>query len=556
MPWTERTIYQIYPKSFYDSNGDGIGDIRGIIEKIPYIASLGIDMVWFNPFFVSPQHDNGYDISDYYNIDPNMGTMEDVEELIQKLNAHNIDVMFDMVLNHVSTEHPWFQKALAGEKKYHDYFYIQAPQQDGSLPTNWESKFGGPAWEPFGKTGLYYLHLYDKTQADLNWHNPNVREELFNIVNFWLNKGVRGLRFDVLNVIGKDKQLCDAPAGVVDKTLYTDTPQVHSWVKELHQKTFGPYQNVITVGEMSSTTIEHSIGYTEPSRDELSMVFSFHHLKVDYDKGQKWTNTRFDFALLKETLNEWALRMQNGGGWNALFFNNHDQPRALNRFGDAQQYRQESATMLATVTHMLRGTPYIYQGEEIGMVDPTYSQINQYVDVEAHHAYQSLRVQGLSDVEAFNIVRTKARDNSRVPMAWDHSTYGGFSDVQPWLMPTHAQQINVAQEERDGRILPYYRKLIQLRKQYAVVARGMYAPYQLEHPDIYAFFREDHKHRMLVITNFYGKNSTISVPEEFSHAQILLNNREEEPQLTQSTITLEPYQALVLLYSHSADKEH
>ncbi|MFW0155533.1 alpha,alpha-phosphotrehalase [Rothia sp. P6271] len=556
MPWTERTIYQIYPKSFYDSNGDGIGDIRGIIEKIPYIASLGIDMVWFNPFFVSPQHDNGYDISDYYNIDPSMGTMEDVEELIQKLNAHNIDVMFDMVLNHVSTEHPWFQKALAGEKKYHDYFYIQAPQQDGSLPTNWESKFGGPAWEPFGKTGLYYLHLYDKTQADLNWHNPNVREELFNIVNFWLNKGVRGLRFDVLNVIGKDKQLCDAPAGVVDKTLYTDTPQVHSWVKELHQKTFGPYQNVITVGEMSSTTIEHSIGYTEPSRDELSMVFSFHHLKVDYDKGQKWTNTRFDFALLKETLNEWALRMQNGGGWNALFFNNHDQPRALNRFGDAQQYRQESATMLATVTHMLRGTPYIYQGEEIGMVDPTYSQINQYVDVEAHHAYQSLRAQGLSDVEAFNIVRTKARDNSRVPMAWDHSTYGGFSDVQPWLMPTHAQQINVAQEERDGRILPYYRKLIQLRKQYAVIARGTYAPYQLEHPDIYAFFREDHKHRMLVITNFYGKNSTISVPEEFSHAQILLNNREEEPQLTQSTITLEPYQALVLLYSHSADKEH
>ncbi|MFW0185401.1 alpha,alpha-phosphotrehalase [Rothia sp. CCM 9418] len=556
MPWTERTIYQIYPKSFYDSNGDGIGDIRGIIEKIPYIASLGIDMVWFNPFFVSPQHDNGYDISDYYNIDPSMGTMEDVEELIQKLNAHNIDVMFDMVLNHVSTEHPWFQKALAGEKKYHDYFYIQAPQQDGSLPTNWESKFGGPAWESFGKTGLYYLHLYDKTQADLNWHNPNVREELFNIVNFWLNKGVRGLRFDVLNVIGKDKQLCDAPAGVVDKTLYTDTPQVHSWVKELHQKTFGPYQNVITVGEMSSTTIEHSIGYTEPSRDELSMVFSFHHLKADYDKGQKWTNTRFDFALLKETLNEWALRMQNGGGWNALFFNNHDQPRALNRFGDAQQYRQESATMLATVTHMLRGTPYIYQGEEIGMVDPTYSQINQYVDVEAHHAYQSLRAQGLSDVEAFNIVRTKARDNSRVPMAWDHSTYGGFSDVQPWLMPTHAQQINVAQEERDGRILPYYRKLIQLRKQYAVIARGTYAPYQLEHPDIYAFFREDHKHRMLVITNFYGKNSTISVPEEFSHAQILLNNREEEPQLTQSTITLEPYQALVLLYSHSADKEH
>ncbi|MFW0109039.1 alpha,alpha-phosphotrehalase [Rothia sp. P7181] len=556
MPWTERTIYQIYPKSFYDSNGDGIGDIRGIIEKIPYIASLGIDMVWFNPFFASPQHDNGYDISDYYNIDPNMGTMDDVEELIQKLKAHNIDVMFDMVLNHVSTEHPWFQKALAGEKKYHDYFYIQAPQQDGSLPTNWESKFGGPAWEPFGKTGLYYLHLYDKTQADLNWHNPNVREELFNIVNFWLNKGVRGLRFDVLNVIGKDKQLCDAPAGVVDKTLYTDTPHVHSWVKELHQKTFGAYQNVITVGEMSSTTIEHSIGYTKPSRDELSMVFSFHHLKVDYDKGQKWTNTRFDFALLKETLNEWALRMQDGGGWNALFFNNHDQPRALNRFGDAQQYRQESATMLATVTHMLRGTPYIYQGEEIGMVDPTYSQINQYVDVEAHHAYQSLREQGLSDVEAFNIVRTKARDNSRVPMAWNHSTYGGFSDVQPWLMPTHAQQINVAQEERDGRILPYYRKLIQLRKQYAVIARGTYAPYQLEHPDIYAFFREDHKHRMLVLTNFYGKNSTISVPEEFSHAQILLNNREEEPQLTQSTITLEPYQALVLLYSHSANKEH
>ena len=551
MSFRNSVIYQIYPKSFYSTHGRPTGDIRGIIEKVPYVASLGVGMVWFNPFFASPQHDNGYDISDYYAINPELGTMEDVEEMIAAFGEHGIGVMFDMVLNHVSTEHEWFRRAQAGDREYWDYFYLRPGrvQPDGTVvpPTNWESKFGGSAWEPFTDTAgevyrdesgapLYYLHLYDVTQADLNWYNPAVREELYKVVNFWYDKGVRGFRFDVINVIGKSEELEDAPAGVVDKTLYTDTPIVHTRLRELNRASFGRYGDTVTVGEMSSTSIKNCVGYSNPENRELDMVFSFHHLKVDYEDGEKWSKVPFRFAELKGLLNDWALGMQAGGGWNALFWNNHDQPRALNRFGDIQRYRAESATMLATVIHLLRGTPYIYQGEEIGMIDPVYSSIDDYVDVEAHNAYKTLRARGLSEGEALEVVRAKARDNSRVPMQWESGSDGergavGFGTATPWLTPAPSVDaatgagISVADEERDGMILPYYRELIRLRGQYPVISEGSYTPYALDHERVFGYLREHitkgKRTRLLVLNNFFGDETAVRVPAEFMPSEVM-----------------------------------
>ena len=582
-------IYQVYPKSFYSSAGGAYGDLRGVIEKVSYIASLGVDMVWFNPFFASPQNDNGYDISDYYAINPDLGTMEDVEEMIAALTEHGVGVMFDMVLNHVSTEHEWFQRALAGEREYWDYFYIRPGRyaEDGQLrePTNWESKFGGSCWSRFGEytdehgTPLFYMHLYDRTQADVNWYNPTVRDELFKVVNFWYEKGVRGFRFDVINVIGKGEELLDAPEGTVDKVQYTDTPIVHTRIQQLNRASFGQYDDTVTVGEMSSTSIENCVGYSNPANHELDMVFSFHHLKVDYENGEKWSKVPFRFAELKQILNDWALGMQAGGGWNALFWNNHDQPRALNRFGDVERYRTESATMLATVIHLLRGTPYVYQGEEIGMIDPIYSSIEQYVDVEAHNAYAMLRERGLSEQQALEIVASKARDNSRVPMQWtaDPAT-AGFGSDSPWLAPAPVRDaatgagISVEDEERDGVILPYYRNLIALRKQYPVIAYGSYAPYALEHERVLAYLRElpaeaengRPAQRLLVLTNFYGEPTEVEVPAEFVRSgRVLVCNYKNsavdsavdstaaDSAVSDSaetvTLSLRPYEALALL---------
>lgn len=544
MTFRDQVIYQVYPKSFYDSNGDGLGDLQGIIEKIPYIASLGVDMVWFNPFFASPQRDNGYDVSDYYAINPDLGTMEDTEELISALKDHGIGVMFDMVFNHISTEHEWFQRALAGEEKYQDYFYIREPKPDGSFPTNWESKFGGEAWAPFGDTGKYFLCLYDKTQADLNWHNADLRQELYKVANFWLKKGVRGLRFDVLNVIGKSEFLEDAAPGMIDKLLYTDTPRVHPWIHEMNRATFGNYDGVLTVGEMSATTIENSIRYSNPESEELDMVFNFHHLKVDYEDGHKWTKAPFEFHVLKNLLNDWAVGMQAGNGWNALFWNNHDQPRAINRFADPVNFHVESATMLATVIHLLRGTPYIYQGEEIGMVDPQYIDIEEYVDVEARNAYVSLIADGKTETEAFQIVTSKARDNSRTPMQWDSSANAGFTTGEPWLRPTTFETINVEHEQKEGKILPYYKKLIQLRKENLLISEGEYEPYALEHDTVFAYTRKYQGEKLLVLNNFYGEETSIEIPHEFLNGDVLIGNYPAHQ--LRDDYTLRPYESLAI----------
>lgn len=531
----KKVIYQVYPRSFKDTSGDGIGDLRGIASKASYIKDLGVDMVWLNPFFISPQNDNGYDIADYYHIDEKFGSEEDLDYLIKIFEENGLGLMFDMVFNHTSIEHEWFKRALAGDRYYQDFYYIRDPKEDGSLPTNWESKFTGDAWAPFGNTGKYYLCLYDKTQADLNWHNPNVRKELFKIVNYWIDRGIKGFRFDVLNVIGKDQLLKDSTGNIVEeKALYTDTPIVHKWIRELNQNTFGRHEDIITVGEMSSTNIKNSIMYSNNDNTELSMVFSFHHLKVDYENGDKWTDYAFDFKKLKEILNEWQVGMEDGGGWNALFWNNHDQPRANNRFGDVKNYPYETATMLAQTMHMMRGTPYIYMGEEIGMSDPNYDSIDDYKDIESHNAYEMLIKEGKSSEEAFYIISKKSRDNSRTPMQWDSSENAGFSNIKPWLrVNSNYRQINVESAlSNKNSVYYYYKELIELRKEKDIISDGLYTPILEDHPRVFAYLRKYKDQVLINLNNFYKEEVEIDLSailpdyKDFSYLLGNYGNRE------------------------------
>lgn len=408
----DKVVYQIYPRSFMDTNNDGIGDLKGIIFKLDYLKELGIDYIWLNPIFPSPQADNGYDVSDYCAIDPTFGTMEDLENLIQEAKKRNIYLMFDMVFNHSSTEHKWFQEALKGNEKYKQYYFFKKGK-NGTYPINWCSKFGGPAWKYVPEFDEYYLHLYDEKQADLDWTNEEVRNEFIQILNFWIKKGIRGFRFDVINNIDKEK-FEDCPQGI-GKQFYCDQPRVHDYLKELNTKTFGNVKNCITVGEMSSTSVKNCIGYTNPDNHELNMVFSFHHLKVDYVNKEKWTSMPFDFKELKQLMNTWQVQMQEGNGWNALFWNCHDQPRSLSRFGDDKNYPVESAKMLATTLHMMRGTPYVYQGEEIGMTNHYFDSLEQYRDVESINAYNILKAEGKDEAYILKVLQEKSRDNARTP---------------------------------------------------------------------------------------------------------------------------------------------
>ncbi|BBA09166.1 Alpha,alpha-phosphotrehalase [Streptococcus oralis subsp. tigurinus] len=532
-----KVVYQIYPKSYKDTTGNGIGDFRGIIEKIPYLAKLGVDMVWLNPFYPSPQRDNGYDISDYMAVDPLFGDMADFEEMVRVGKEYKIDFMLDMVLNHCSTEHEWFQKALAGDKYYQDFFFIQ------DQPTDWISKFGGSAWAPFGETGKYYLHLFDETQADLNWRNPNVRKELFKVVNFWRDKGVKGFRFDVINLIGKDEVLVDCPDNE-GKPAYTDKPIVHDYLRMMNQATFGTDDSFMTVGEMSSTTMENCVLYSSPDRQELSMTFNFHHLKVDYKDGQKWTRAPFDFEELKNLYHSWGKEMSDKNGWSALFWNNHDQPRALNRFVDIQHFRNEGATMLAASIHLSRGTPYIYMGEEIGMVDPDYDSMADYVDVESINAYQMLLKEGKSQQEAFQIIQAKSRDNSRIPMQWDASENAGFSTGTPWLKAGKSyKDINV-ENEIQGPIFIFYQDLIRLRKEMPIISEGSYKPVFEDSKQVYAFERQYEDEKLLVLNNFYATEVEIDLPVVYQNGQILISNYEDVE--VSEKILLKPYQTLAI----------
>ncbi|HGQ4901449.1 TPA: alpha,alpha-phosphotrehalase [Streptococcus pneumoniae] len=532
-----KVVYQIYPKSYKDTTENGIGDFRGIIEKIPYLAKLGVDMVWLNPFYPSPQRDNGYDISDYMAVDPLFGDMADFEEMVCVGKEHKIDFMLDMVLNHCSTEHEWFQKALAGDKYYQDFFSIQ------DQPTDWQSKFGGSAWAPFGDTGKYYLHLFDETQADLNWRNSNVRKELFKVVNFWRDKGVKGFRFDVINLIGKDEVSVDCPENE-GKPAYTDKPIVHNYLRMMNQATFGSDDSFMTVGEMSSTTMENCVLYSSPDRQELSMTFNFHHLKVDYKDGQKWTLAPFDFEELKSLYHSWGKEMSDKDGWSALFWNNHDQPRALNRFVDIQNFRKEGATMLAASIHLSRGTPYIYMGEEIGMIDPDYDSMADYVDVESLNAYQMLLEEGKSQQEAFQIIQAKSRDNSRIPMQWDASENAGFSTGTPWLKAGKSYKYINVENEIQGPIFTFYQDLIRLRKEMPIISEGSYKPAFEDSKQVYAFERQFEDQKLLVLNNFYAKEVEIDLPAVYQNGQILISNYEDAE--VSEKILLKPYQTLAI----------
>ncbi len=542
MDFKDNVVYQIYIKSFKDSNGDGIGDLKGITEKLDYLAGLGVDYLWLTPFYRSPQRDSGYDISDYYSVEPMFGTMEDFDELVSRADRKGLGLMLDMVLNHTSTEHDWFQRALAGDPKYLDY-YIFREGGPGGPPTNWESKFGGSAWEYVPHLKKWYLHLFDRTQADLNWDNPEVREELKNVIRFWKKKGVKGFRFDVVNLISKPKIFCSEKDGD-GRRFYTDGPHVHEYLKELTADT--GISDMITVGEMSSTSLENCIRYTNPMEKELSMVFNFHHLKIDYKNGDKWELCRPDYRVLKELLEKWQLGMQQADGWNALFWCNHDQPRIVSRLGDEKRYWKESAKMLASCIHMLRGTPYIFQGEELGMTSGFLREIGQYRDVESKNYYEIMRSRGKSEQEAMEVLRARSRDNGRTPMQWTSGKYAGFSSGQPWIdLPQNSSYINAEQEEKDpDSILNYYKELIRLRKSEPAVKDGKIEFLCRGQEAIFAYRRILGDQEILVFNNFTEKEVIPDFAWDDAACEKLLGNY-QGIRTDRGKLALRPYESII-----------
>lgn len=537
-------VYQIYPKSFCDVDGKGTGSIKGITSKLDYLKSLGVDYIWSTPFFVSPQNDNGYDVADYYNIDPAYGTLEDLDELIAELNKRDMGLMLDMVFNHTSTEHEWFKKAISGDEYYKDFYIFKKGKENNLPPTNWESKFGGNAWEYVEKFDEYYLHLFDKTQADLNWENPIVREELVKILKFWIKKGVKGFRFDVVNLISKPEVYEDDFQGD-GRRFYTDGHRIHEFLKEMCSKSGLNDEGMLTVGEMSSTSIENCIKYSNPEEKELSMCFNFHHLKVDYKNQQKWELQEFDFKMLKNLFDEWQVGMQKNNGWSAVFWCNHDQPRAVSRFGNDKQYHKESAKMLATAIHLLRGTPYIYQGEEIGMTNAYFEDISQYKDVESINFFNILKNQGKNEQDIYKILQERSRDNSRTPMQWNDKENAGFTSGKPWIsVIKNYKDINVENSINDkNSIFNYYKKLIQLRKDYDIIAYGDYIPMLQEDNSIFAYQRKFNEETLIVLNNFYDKEHSIQFDIDTNGYKCLLGNYGNKE--LSKNLTLLPYESLV-----------
>lgn len=550
--FSDKVIYQIYLRSFKDSNGDGIGDIRGITQQLDYLKELGVDYLWITPFFVSPQNDNGYDVADYRNIDPIFGTMEDLEELIREGKKRGMELMLDMVFNHTSTSHEWFQKALAGDEKYQNYYIFKDGTPD-KIPTNWESKFGGPAWEYVPHLKKWYLHLFDVSQADLNWENPEVREELKNVIRFWQKKGIGGFRFDVVNLISKPEHFEDDHIGD-GRRFYTDGRHVHEFLKELTADT--GLDQYVTVGEMSSTTLDNCIRYSNPQEKELSMCFNFHHLKIDYKDGKKWELMEPDLMRLKELFETWGTGMQEGNGWNALFWCNHDQPRIVSRLGDEDRYWKESAEMLAASVHLMRGTPYIYQGEEIGMTNPHFDDIRQYRDVESLNYYRILLEQGKTSREAMDILQARSRDNGRTPVQWNAGENAGFTTGIPWIgIDKNYQTINAAAQRNDpDSILAFYKRLIQLRKEKKVIAEGEIAFLEKENANVLAYRRILDGEELIVFNNLTGHPAEVHLDEAWKNYSILLTNYEGEKSRTEealhqasgNTWTLRPYETLTL----------
>ena len=541
-----KTVYQIYPKSFLDTDGDGWGDLRGVLQKLDYLQELGVDYLWLTPFFVSPQNDNGYDVSDYRRIDPRYGTMEDFDRLLREAKARGIELMLDMVFNHTSTAHPWFQRALEGDPLYQSYYFFRPGKENGAAPTNWESKFGGSAWEYVPKLNQYYLHLFDRTQADLNWDNPEVRREMRDIVRFWMEKGVKGFRFDVVNLISKGAFNDDDQGD--GRRFYTDGPRVHDYLQELNRETFGRDADILTVGEMSSTSMENCFRYAGEDSHELSMVFSFHHLKVDFMGNEKWVLVPADFGRLKKLLFSWQEGMAAHRAWNAVFWCNHDQPRVVSRFGSEEEYWKESAKMLASAIHCLRGTPYIYQGEELGMTNAGFTRLEQYRDVESLNHFQILRDKGMSEESAYQILKVHSRDNSRTPMQWEDAPHAGFTSGSPWIgVNPNYRRINAARQTAEpDSIFRHYQALIRLRKQYAVLAEGDFSPLTPQHPSVLAYCRHWKDETLICVNNFYRRPCSWTSPVSLEGIEVLLSNYPDiKPQ---DHLSLRPYESVILLH--------
>ena len=550
--WKESVVYQIYPRSFCDSNGDGIGDLNGITSKFDYLKELGIDVIWLSPVYKSPNDDNGYDISDYQAIMDEFGTMEDFDRMLAAAHERGIKIMMDLVVNHTSDEHKWFiESRKSTDNPYRDYYIWRPAKEDGSLPNNWGSCFSGPAWEYDKATDMYFLHLFSKKQPDLNWDNPVVRQEVFDMMNWWLKKGVDGFRMDVISLISKEPGLPDYETGLngyasIDPVA--NGPREHEFLQEMRQKALNN-ADTITVGECVGVTVEEAQKYAGIDEKELNMVFQFEHMNVDCDKenGSKWTTRKMDLRDMKKILTHWQKGLQDVA-WNSLYWENHDQPRSVSRFGnDSDEYREISAKMLATCLHMMQGTPYVYQGEELGMTNCPFNTLENFRDLESINAFHELTEQGKkTEEEMMAAISYKGRDNARTPMQWDDSTYAGFSTAQPWIMvnPNYTKINAKDQVNREDSVFKYYQKLISLRHNSDLIVYGTYDLLLADDPDIYAYTRTLDDDKLIVYCNFSDNTREVELPEEFTNGKILISNYNDAAVNTK--ITLRPYEAIVI----------
>ncbi|WFA20008.1 alpha-glucosidase [Paenibacillus mucilaginosus] len=548
--WKEAVVYQIYPRSFMDSNGDGIGDLQGIVSRLDYLQELGVDVVWLSPVYQSPNDDNGYDISDYQAILGEFGTMEDWERLLEGLHARGIKLIMDLVVNHTSDEHPWFVSSRESkDSPYRDYYWWR-PGRDGREPTNWVSVFSGPAWEYDEATGEYYMHLFSKKQPDLNWENEKVREEVYEMMTWWLDKGIDGFRMDVINMISKEPSLPDAGDAryAWGGEYFTNGPRIHEFLQEMNRRVLSRY-DIMTVGETPGITAEEAVLYTGEDRGELNMVFQFEHMDVD-SEGSKWNVKPWKLTDLKRILNKWQLELQ-GRGWNSLYLNNHDQPRMVSRFGNDGPYRVESAKMLATLLHTMQGTPYIYQGEEIGMTNVRFGSVEEYKDIETLNWYKERMAEGADPAELLRAVHAKGRDNARTPFQWDASPNGGFTAGTPWLaVNPNYHEINAEEARRNpDSIFHYYKKLIALRKQHDIMVYGEFISILDEHEQIYAYLRKLGEERWLILLNFAGESAVFELPGsvEGGGGELIIGNYGDAESQAASVrrVDLRPYEARV-----------
>ena len=549
--WKESVVYQIYPRSFCDSNGDGIGDLNGITGKLDYLKELGIDVIWLSPVYKSPNDDNGYDISDYQAIMDEFGTMEDFDRMLAIAHEKGIKIMMDLVVNHTSDEHKWFiESRKSTDNPYRDYYIWRPAKEDGSLPNNWGSCFSGPAWEYDKTTDMYFLHLFSKKQPDLNWDNPAVRQDVFDMMNWWLKKGVDGFRMDVISLISKEPGLPDKEPGINGYATFNvsaNGPHVHEYLQEMRQKALNN-ADTITVGECSGVTLEEAKKYARSDEKELNMVFQFEHMDVDSDeKAGKWTTKKMDLRNLKKILTRWQKGLQDIA-WNSLYWENHDQPRSVSRFGnDSDEYREISAKMLATCIHMMQGTPYVYQGEELGMTNCPFNTLDNFRDLESINAFHELTEQGkMTEEDMMAAIGYKGRDNARTPMQWDDSAYAGFSTTNPWIMvnPNYTKINAKDQVNREDSVFKYYQKLIKLRHESELIVYGTYDLILDDDKDIYAYIRTLGDEKLIVYCNFSENTREVELPEEFTNGKVLISNYIDAK--VNHKITLRPYEAIVI----------